>query len=76
MNFGRGLLRLGLAIIGVWFVFWTYAYILNPETSGPQPGGELIARLTDWQLLIPLIVLAAWIETYVTPGILLGLHSR
>jgi len=68
MNFGRGLLRLGLAIIGVWFVFWTYAYILNPETSGPQPGGELIARLTDWQLLIPLIVLAVLLGWWTVAG--------
>ena len=36
----------------------------------------LAATLVTTAIAIPLIVLAAWIETYVTPGILLGLHSR
>lgn len=36
----------------------------------------LAATLVTTAIAIPLIVLAAWIETYVTPGILLGLHNR
>ena len=69
MNLGRGLLRLAMAITGVWFVFWTYAYILNPaegHSSEPNPG--LMARFADWKILIPCIIVGVVLGIWAVAG--------
>ena len=69
MNITRGLLRLAVALIGVWFIFWTYAYILaEPGTHGPQTTAEILALFTDWRLLIPSIAVAFVLGSWAFAG--------
>jgi hypothetical protein len=69
MNLGRGLLRLAIAITGVWFVFWTYAYILNP-TEGHSPDGSsnLVSRFSEWQIVIPCLIVAVILGIWAVAG--------
>ncbi|MGH7031763.1 MAG: hypothetical protein ACREE9_06735 [Stellaceae bacterium] len=36
-NLRRGFLRLGLVLATSWFVYWTCAYIISPQTSENSP---------------------------------------
>jgi hypothetical protein len=69
MNLGRGLLRLAIAITGVWFVFWTYAYILNPiEGHSSEPTSGFMARFLDWKILIPCLIIAVILGIWAVAG--------
>ena len=69
VRLGRGLLRLGIGLFAVWFVFWTVAYVLDPQTShSPAPGSPL-ALAARWQVFVPCLLaalpLAAWVAARV-----------
>ena len=69
MNLGRGLLRLAVAITAVWFLFWTYAYILNPtEGHSADPTSGLMVRFADWKILIPCLVVAVVLGIWAIAG--------
>ena len=75
MNVGRGLLRLGLAIIAVWFAFCTYAYILSPVEVQPGSVAELLALFKDRRLMVPCLALAVLLGVWAVAGFRSG-YSR
>lgn len=68
----RGLLRLGIALCAVWFVFWTFAYVLDPQTShSPAPGSPL-ALAIKWNVSVPCLVTILLLGCWVAAGFLDG----
>lgn len=64
MNLRRGLVRLGIGVAVLWFVFWTFAYVLHPpSTLNPDPG--FTTRVTAPGVVVPcllaILVLGAWV---------------
>jgi uncharacterized membrane protein SpoIIM required for sporulation len=56
------------------------AVLVTPQ-SGKSIGGVVIALLADWSkivvgLVLPLLAVAAAIEAYITPGLLLAALQR
>lgn len=64
MNLRRGLLRLGLAAVLVWFVFWTCAYVVQPRSAENSPKspahstGTLIVTALAAAIAAPWVILA------------------
>ena len=65
MRLRRGFLWLGIACAAVWFVFWTFAYVIGSHTSLTPEPASVVMRVTAWRVLGPslivAIVLAGWI---------------
>jgi hypothetical protein len=64
MNLRRGLVRLAIGVSALWFVFWTFAYVLHPPSSlNPEPA--FTARVAAPGVVVPcliaLLVLGAWV---------------
>jgi hypothetical protein len=64
VNLRRGLLRLALGSAALWFVFWTFAYVIGPQPSEMSPSlppaltaSTVIALIVVGLLLVPWIVM-------------------
>lgn len=60
----RGFLRLGISLVVLWLVFWTFAYVLNPQSS-IKPGPATFAiRVMAWGVsgpcLLGAVILGIW----------------
>jgi hypothetical protein len=67
----QGFIRLGLGLFAVWFVFWTFAYVIHPYTSlRVEP--TFAVRVTAWSVVVPCllsaVILAGWIVTGFRPN--------
>ena len=64
INLRRGLVRLTAGAVAVWFVFWTFAYVVDPDTV-LKPELAFAARVTAWHVVVPCLAaafpLAGWI---------------
>jgi hypothetical protein len=75
MNLQRGLLRLGIASVTVWFVFWTFAYVIHPITSlRPEP--SFANRVTGWSVVMPCLIATVILGTWVAAGLRSDAGSR
>jgi len=76
MNLQRGLLRLGIGIAVVWFVFWTCAYVIHPYSSvRPEPASWVI-RVTAWSVLMPCLIAASILGGWIAAAFRSNQHSR
>jgi hypothetical protein len=59
----RGLLRLGTGSGALWFVFWTFAYVLAapPWESALPPAGPAFSLTTDLALIATTILALPWV---------------
>ena len=76
----HGVFELPALMIGSAAALYFGAAIVTPQT-GKSMGEVLLELLADWArifigLVVPLLVIAAVIEAYITPAILLGVLSR
>lgn len=53
--------RLGIGVAVLWFVFWTYAYVIRPPSSESTPAPAL--SLTEYAVLAPFLIVAAILGT-------------
>ncbi len=60
-SYRKGLRRLGLGLVMVWFVFWTFAYVLHSLTSVSQASPPAFSPSTDLALAATLLLLAPWV---------------
>lgn len=68
MNLRRGVVRLGLGLVWVWFVFWTFAYVISSmrsENQGPPPSS--FSSRNEIAALVAAILIAPWIVTGFRP---------
>jgi drug/metabolite transporter (DMT)-like permease len=64
VNLRRGLFRLGLGLVWVWFVFWTFAYVIpsvRSENQGPPPSP--FSSRTDIAAIVAALLIAPWVVT-------------
>ncbi|HLY47270.1 MAG TPA: hypothetical protein VKQ73_16950 [Stellaceae bacterium] len=72
MDLKRGLTRLAIAAVTMWFIFWTVAYVMHPYSSlTPEPATFLI-RLMAWKVIAPCTVAIVLFGTWIG----LGLRAR
>jgi hypothetical protein len=61
VNLRRGFVRLGIGLAVLWFVFWTFAYVMRPlasENAQPLPA---LSPTTDIALIAVAIAGLPWI---------------
>ena len=61
MNPQRGLARLGLSLALLWFVFWTFAYVLVPRASENAPLEPAWSPTTKIALAAAAALAAPWV---------------
>ena len=61
LNYRRGLLRLGWGLVVLWFVFWTFAYVLYSPTAENRASPPAFSLSTDLALAAALLLLVPWI---------------
>ena len=64
MSLRLGFRRMGISLVVLWLVFWTFAYVLNPQ-SPIKPGPATFAiRVMAWGVsgpsLIAAVILGVW----------------
>jgi len=66
VNLRRGFLRLAISLGVLWFVYWTFAYVLGIRHSENQPisGGPLA-----WQTVLAVIAAAAVALAWIVSGL-------
>ena len=72
MNLQRGLVRLAISAVTVWFVFWTFAYVLDPYSS-LKPEMAYADRVTSWMVMAPCVVTAVLLAVWTAAGLRSGL---
>jgi hypothetical protein len=63
-------MRLGVALVALWYVFWGCAYTINPSpfaSREPEPTSFLIV-ITAWGVLVPCVVVAAMFSGWIVRG--------
>lgn len=60
MNYRRGLLRLVSGLVMLWFVFWTFAYVLYSRAAENQESPPAFSLSTDLALAATLLLLVPW----------------
>jgi heme A synthase len=57
-------MRLGIGLVLLWVVFWTFAYVIDPYSS-LKPDLAYMARITAWSVLAPCllatVILGGWV---------------
>jgi hypothetical protein len=66
-NYRRGFLRLGSGLVMLWFVFWTFAYVLYSPASENRASPPAFSLSTDLALAATLLLLGPWIVTGFRP---------
>lgn len=67
MELRRGGKRLALGLLGLWFVFWTFAYVLQPySTLRVEP--SYASRVTAWNVVVPCVIAAVVLGSWVVLG--------
>ena len=61
MNLHRGFLRLGIGLAVLWFVFWSFAYVLIPQHWESAPLPPAFSVRTDIAVLVVGILSVPWI---------------
>ena len=64
----RGLVRGAIAVVALWFVYWTFAYVIHPYTS-LKPELAFIVRITAWSVVVPCLVTAIVLGVWVVAGL-------
>jgi hypothetical protein len=68
MSLRRGFLRLGISLVVLWLVFWTFAYVLNPSSS-IKPGPATFAiRVMAWSVSGPCLIVAVILGVWTAVG--------
>ena len=68
MNLRRGSLRLGALAAALFFVFWTFAYVVQPYSSiKPQPA-SFADRIGGWNVVVPCAVVALLVGVWAAAG--------
>ncbi|HJU16905.1 MAG TPA: hypothetical protein VJ770_10590 [Stellaceae bacterium] len=70
MKLRQGFLRLGISLAGLWFGFWTCAYVIKPQLSENSPGP--IAPTLSLTAEIALIAVAVFSLWWIVSGIRSG----
>jgi hypothetical protein len=71
MNLRRGMVRLAIGASALWFVFWTFAYVLHPPSSlNPEPAFAI--RISTWGVVVPCVVAALLLGAWIAAGFLSG----
>lgn len=64
MSLRRGFLRLGISLVVLWLVFWTFAYVLDPQSSIKLGPATFALRVMAWRVfgpcLIGTVILGIW----------------
>ena len=69
MTFRRGFARLGIGLTVLWFVFWTCAYIIRPQSSENAPSlPPALSLTTDIALVAAAILGAPWVVSGFRPN--------
>ena len=63
MTLRRGFLRLGFGSALLWFVFWTFAYVLKPPLFEGTPTPAVFSLSTAAAILAIVILVAPWIAS-------------
>ena len=64
-----GFLRLGIGVAGLWFVFWTCAYIIRPPASENAPSlPPALSLTTDIALVAATLLGVPWIVAGFRPN--------
>jgi stage II sporulation protein M len=76
----HGIFEIPALMIGSAVVLYMGASIVTPQT-GKSMGEVILELLADWAkiflgLVVPLLAIAALIEAYVTPGLLISVMTR
>jgi len=58
-------MRLGLGLLVLWFVFWTFAHVMRPHRSDNEPPPETLFTLTTQ---IALVFTAAIVGPWMISG--------
>ncbi len=66
-SYRKGLQRLGLGLVMVWFVFWTFAYVLYQRSAENQVAPPAFSLSTDLALAAALLLLTPWVVTGFRP---------
>ena len=61
LNCRRGLPRLGLGLVMLWFVFWTFAYVIYSTAAENRESPAAFSLTTDFALAAALLLLVPWI---------------
>lgn len=57
----RGLLRLAASLGLLWFVFWTFAYVIRPQSSENVPFPPALSLTTEVALATAMLLATPWI---------------
>ena len=57
----RGLLRLAASGALLWFVFWTFAYVIRPQSSENVPFPPALSLTTEVALAMTMLLAAPWV---------------
>ena len=60
-DYRRGLPRLGWGLVMLWFVFWTFAYVLYSRAAENQVEPPAFTLSTDLALAAALILMGPWV---------------
>ena len=76
----HGIFEIPALVIGSAIVLYMGAVIVTPQT-GKSMGEVMIELFADWAkiflgVVVPLLAIAAIIEAYITPGLLIGVMAR
>ena len=61
LNCRTGFLRLGVSLMLLWFVFWTFAYVLKPRSAENSPSPPAFSLSSDLALLATVMLVVPWI---------------
>ncbi len=68
VNLRRGFLRLGAGATALWFVFWTFAYVLKPRVSENAPSLPALSLTTDIALIVAGVLVLPWVVSGFRPN--------
>jgi hypothetical protein len=60
-NLRRGFLRIGTALMLLWFLFWTCAYVVSSRPSENAPSPPPLSPTTDLVLIAGAVLSVPWI---------------
>jgi hypothetical protein len=61
LSLRRGFTRLGMSLVGLWLVFWTFAYVLKPVASENAPPLPTLTLSANLVLIAVAILFLRWI---------------
>lgn len=66
-NYRTGLLRLGFGLVMLWFVFWTFAYVLYSRAAENQAAPPAFSLSSEIAVAAALLLLGPWVAAGFCP---------